>query len=1104
MKSLSTSLLRKLTAAAFLTGGVLLGPPAQAGNPPVPHVMSTADYLEGFADIANWGNSFTNGIGAEPWGSVAVNATGTIPDGQRITTATTTFSTGTSGGVQKGTGNLVLLSTGSTDNSAACAVDLYLDFTGRSAGTLSFDWAAAANSTGNRASSLRVYTSTDGAAWSELAGAAVLNLSNNVAASGAVTAVALPATLDGSPTARIRFYECNGTGGSTGSRAKISIDNVAVTSGGGDLPPVITVDPTGGNFWTGSTVVLTSGASGSSLHFQWQKDSSDLANGGQYSGVNTASLTITGVGGGNAGDYRLVVTNSAGSDQSLPANVTSSAPVPQIDTQPVGGSYVLGSTIQLKVTASVAALNAPALQYVWKSNGVALVEGAHFTGVNTATLTINGLAYADAADYMVAVSNPSGTTPSATASIAVVNSGNIVQWNFNGATNVYGPAPSFGAGVASLVGTTNGFIPPAPPNTGTPYDLGDPNNYWGTSTYPAAGASNKTAGVQFTASTLGLKNIGVSLYTRLTGGSSKYSRLQYTTNGTAYLDFPASSTATAPANAWDAPPRTWSLNGFPGVRNNPNFGIRVVTEFENTATYGTSLSTNYVGLSSTYSTSATVSYDLVTISGEAITSANVPPTITTIPDQTTPDTTAITVNFTVGGNGPFTVTAVSSNQAVIPDYALAPGGTGTARNLTITPVFGFSGVAPILVMVTDAAGDVTTTWFYLTITLGNALPTITQLPHTNTLINTPLSLNFTIGDDGPVSALQLSYNSSNPALLPNSNISITGAGATRTITLTPVAGMTGVAPVEITVADPAFQSARATFTLMVRPSTTVAFNDFFDYPDGPLITGSYKLWDAHGGVAQQMDVTNGKLNITDAESEDVNAVLIGQPYSVSSSNRLYSGFTVKFSAPPTVNGAYFAHFKDNGTFNFRARVWALTNGAAPGMYRIGIGNTSGTVPGAVFPMDLELDKEYTVVTRIVVSNGVSTLWINPTTSASTSVTDNSVVATPVGLTSYAFRQAAAFGTLQVDNLKVGLSLSDVSDVPADIVITGISVAGSAVTVTFDAGATDVPAAFALLGASVVEGTYSPTGALITNPSPGKFQATVATAGATQFYRVKRN
>jgi hypothetical protein len=44
-----------------------------------------------------------------------------------------------------------------------------------------------------------------------------------------VNSIALPASFSNSSTARLRFYYHNGTGGTTGSRPKISIDNLIVT-----------------------------------------------------------------------------------------------------------------------------------------------------------------------------------------------------------------------------------------------------------------------------------------------------------------------------------------------------------------------------------------------------------------------------------------------------------------------------------------------------------------------------------------------------------------------------------------------------------------------------------------------------------------------------------------------------------------------------------------------------------------------------------------------------------------------------------------------------------------------------------------------------------
>jgi len=195
-------------------------------------------YTEDFSDIANWTNNFASGIGANHFGAVAVNTTGVIPAATRITAATTIFQVppSTAGGLHRGTdqasptNTIVLLSAGTTDNSSSAAFDLYLDFTGVDAGTLSFDWATVFNAAGNRNGSLKIYATTDGVTYSNVTAAFVNNFTNNVTASGSISNVALPAAFNNSATARLRFYYHNCCGGTTGSRPKLSIDNISITA----------------------------------------------------------------------------------------------------------------------------------------------------------------------------------------------------------------------------------------------------------------------------------------------------------------------------------------------------------------------------------------------------------------------------------------------------------------------------------------------------------------------------------------------------------------------------------------------------------------------------------------------------------------------------------------------------------------------------------------------------------------------------------------------------------------------------------------------------------------------------------------------------------
>jgi len=233
---------------AFVTNaaGTAYGPQqsfATTGQPVIMLEQNGLAYTQNFENISSWSNGFTSGNGANNFSPVTLNSNGTIPNGVRITTSTSTFSTGASGGVQRGNGSMVLLSTGGTDNTSAVAVDLLLDFTGVNAGTINFNWASVNNSTGDRKGSLRVYGSIDGINFTEITAASVLNITNNVLTSGTVSGIALPSNFSNNPNARLRFYYYNGTGGSSGSRPKISIDNLVVRgyTPGDVTPPTVSI-----------------------------------------------------------------------------------------------------------------------------------------------------------------------------------------------------------------------------------------------------------------------------------------------------------------------------------------------------------------------------------------------------------------------------------------------------------------------------------------------------------------------------------------------------------------------------------------------------------------------------------------------------------------------------------------------------------------------------------------------------------------------------------------------------------------------------------------------------------------------------------------------
>jgi trimeric autotransporter adhesin len=208
-------------------------------------------YTANFTDIANWTfngttGTFSSGIGSAPWKGNAVVTGSGIPNPNVMTTSTLAFSTGSSGGVQKATQAIQFLTTGTTANTTSFGFDLFLDFTDVNAGTLSFNAATVFNSTGDRVATLRVYASTDGLNWTQLTGGNLPYIAtNNVAGNAPISSIPLPSSFNGSPTARLRFYYHNGdANGTTGSRPKISIDDLTITATNGqNASPSIVASP---------------------------------------------------------------------------------------------------------------------------------------------------------------------------------------------------------------------------------------------------------------------------------------------------------------------------------------------------------------------------------------------------------------------------------------------------------------------------------------------------------------------------------------------------------------------------------------------------------------------------------------------------------------------------------------------------------------------------------------------------------------------------------------------------------------------------------------------------------------------------------------------
>ncbi len=175
------------------------------------------------------------------------------------------------------------------------------------------------------------------------------------------------------------------------------------------LPPVIMVSPQNleARLWTTNNLTVT--ATGSlPMVYNWFKNGTLLT-----AASRTDTLTFSAAQASDAGNYWVVVANAYGSvtSQVATVTVTSTGTQPVITQSPQDQSVVEGGNVVFEVSATGTA----PLSYQWLFNGH-LIGGAQST-----ELVLTGATPANAGDYSVRVSNPSGSVMSQVAELAVLS-----------------------------------------------------------------------------------------------------------------------------------------------------------------------------------------------------------------------------------------------------------------------------------------------------------------------------------------------------------------------------------------------------------------------------------------------------------------------------------------------------------------------------------------------------------------------------------------------------------------------------------------------------------------------------------------------------------
>ena len=146
-------------------------------------------------------------------------------------------------------------------------------------------------------------------------------------------------------------------------------------------------------------------------------------------------------------------------------------------------------------------------------------------------------------------------------------------------------------------------------------------------------------------------------------------------------------------------------------------------------------------------------------------------------------------------------TVTATNADLIAPEAISVRKTGLRRYLEITPKENAHGETDITVTVNDGIDEVSTT-FKLTVNAVNDPPTISAVEPIEINEDQMVSFTVTLTDiDTAPEELKITGNAANAALLPSDNITSTGTGLTRTVTLSPGANMGGKTKVTLSVND---------------------------------------------------------------------------------------------------------------------------------------------------------------------------------------------------------------------------------------------------------------------------------------------------------------
>ena len=242
-----------------------------------------------------------------------------------------------------------------------------------------------------------------------------------------------------------------------------------------------------------------------------------------------------------------------------------------------------------------------------------------------------------------------------------------------------------------------------------------------------------------------------------------------------------------------------------------------------------------------------------------------------------------------------TVTAVSSNPALIPNPTVSYVSANSTGSLIFAPVNNAIGTATISVTVNDggASNNIVTRAFSVTVNAVNQTPTLNALGNLvlsqNAGLQTVNLSGISSGAANESQTLRVTAVSSNPALIPNPTVSYASPNSTGSINFTPVNNASGKATITVNVNDGGASNN------IVTQSFAVTINTVNQTP----------TLNALGNLAINQNAGSQTVNLTGSTSGAANESQILTVTAVSSNPALIPNPTVNYASPNSTGSLNF-------------------------------------------------------------------------------------------------------------------------------------------------------------------------------------------------------